>query len=188
MAHSLEMYVSENRPGAGRADVNTIMDRVRRFSSMALVAGRGRHAVTHSIDEDRWIVCVRPINGNVSTGSEPRDVVSGDNISKARPENENPTTIVPFWVIYHQVIWMPREIERDTRVTQIRAGTTAVKRSSSLIKGARMNCADQEPSQKELTSFISNHIPENRTPALDQSESSLVHQRCAFGENQSGKT
>lgn len=68
--------------------------------------------------------------------------------------------IIPFWVIYHQIVWMPGEIERDTRVAQICAGTTAVKRSS-WIKGARMNCANQEPSQKELTSFMSNQIPEN---------------------------
>lgn len=51
-----------------------------------------------------------------------------------------------------------------------------------------MNCTNQEPSQKELTSFISSQIPENWTPAVNQSESSSVHQRCAFGENQSGKT
>ena len=51
-----------------------------------------------------------------------------------------------------------------------------------------MNCANQEPSQKELTSFISSQIPENWTPATNQSESSFVHQPCAFGENQSGKT
>ena len=51
-----------------------------------------------------------------------------------------------------------------------------------------MNCANQEPSQKELTSFISNQIPENWTPVANQSESSFVHQPCVLGENQSGKT
>jgi hypothetical protein len=69
--------------------------------------------------------------------------------------------LAPLRVIYHGVVWMPGEIERDTCVAQICAGTTAVKRSSSWIKGARVNCTDQEPSQKELTSFISNQIPEN---------------------------
>ena len=69
--------------------------------------------------------------------------------------------LAPFWVIYHGVVWMPGEIKRDTRVAQICAGTTTAKRSSAWIKDARMNCADQEPSQKELTSFISNQIPEN---------------------------
>ena len=56
---------------------------------------------------------------------------------------------------------MSGEIERDTRVAQICAGATAVKRSPSSIKDARMNGTNQEPSQKELTSFISNQIPEN---------------------------
>lgn len=67
----------------------------------------------------------------------------------------------PFWVIYHRVEWMAGEIERDGGVAQICTGATAVKRSSSQIKDGGMNCADQEPSQKELTSFISSQIPEN---------------------------
>ena len=66
----------------------------------------------------------------------------------------------PFRVIYHRVVRMSGEIERDSGVSRVCAGATAVKRSSS-IKDARVNCANQEPSQKELTSFISNHIPEN---------------------------
>ena len=56
---------------------------------------------------------------------------------------------------------MTGEIERDRGVGQICTGATAVKRSSPEIKDGEVNCADQEPSQKELTSFISNQMPEN---------------------------
>ena len=125
---------------------------------MSAVRHRG-DVVTCSTDVDRWVVGVCPVDSDVSTGSESRGVVSGgDSVEQGPNRTQN---IVPFRVIYHEIVWLPGEIERDTRVTQICAGTTAVKRSSSWIKGYRMNGADQEPSQKELTSFISNQIPEN---------------------------
>ena len=126
---------------------------------MAFVTRLGGNVVTYSINADGRIVCVCSIDRDVSAWSKPRYVVSWDIFSYVR-QNET-RRLAPFRVIYHGVVWMPGEIKRDTCVAQICAGTTTVKRSSAWIKDSRMNCADQEPSQKELTSFISNQIPEN---------------------------
>lgn len=46
----------------------------------------------------------------------------------------------------------------------------------------------QEPSQKDEASFMSSHIPENRTPELDQFVRASAQYLSEFLENQSGKT
>ena len=58
--------------------LNTIVYRIRRTRSTAFVTKLRGYVVACPIDADRWVVCVRPINRDISTGSEPRGVVSGD--------------------------------------------------------------------------------------------------------------
>ena len=65
--------------------LNTVVDRVRRSRFTSFVARPRGNVVTCSIDEERWIVRVCPVNSDVPTGSEPRGVVSGD-IQSDRPE------------------------------------------------------------------------------------------------------
>jgi len=58
--------------------MNTIVKRVRRTSSMTFVARFRSDVVACPIDADGRIVCVRSIDGDVSAGSEPRGVIPWD--------------------------------------------------------------------------------------------------------------
>ena len=73
----------------------TIVYRVRRFGSMAFIARPRGHVVTYSIDVDRRVIRVRPINSEVSTGSEPRDVVSGGGHQLVRAQMKTPNKPYP---------------------------------------------------------------------------------------------
>lgn len=137
------------------------MYRVRGTNSTAFIARFRCNVGTCSVNANGRVVRVCSVNSDVSTGSELRGIVSCEMLVGrvwVRPEIEK---IIPFWVIYHRIIWMSREIERDTRVAQICPSATAAKRLPSSIRDARTNYTNQEPSQKELTSFMSNQIPEN---------------------------
>lgn len=68
-----------------RALSNTVVDRVRSSGSITFVARFRGNVVTCSIDMDGWIICMCTIDSEVSTGSELREVVSGD-IELGRPK------------------------------------------------------------------------------------------------------
>ena len=90
---------------------------------MTFVARFRSNVVACPITTDGRIVRVCSIDGDVSAGSEPRGIVPWDTQLGGPDKTKK---IVPLWVIYHRVVWVPREIEWDARVAQICAGATAV--------------------------------------------------------------
>lgn len=74
-------------------------------------------------------------------------------------------------------------------VNQYRAAQNVRRNSLSMTQRYLPHCVTyQDPSQKELASFMSSHIPSNSMPEVLQLRRASVHHSCVFFWNQSGKT